>query len=64
MVTPLFNNDSCRLSLINSVLTNSRVGTASGEHDLLVAFTGSLSIIDVPLSSGSKRSCYIANGTV
>ena len=54
-----FDNDSCRPSLINSSLTSSRVGITLGEHDLLVVFTGSLSVIAVPPSSGSNRSCYI-----
>ena len=57
-------DDPCQPSLINSLLTNSRVGAVSGEHDLLVVFTGSLSIIDVLLSSGSNRSCYIAKSTM
>ena len=57
----LYDNESRRPSLIISSLTSSRVGTALGEHDLLVVITVSISVIAVSLSSGSNRSCYIAH---
>ena len=53
-------SDSCLpLRLINSSLTNSRVGVTLGEHDLLVVFNGSLPslVIAILLNSGSNSSC-------
>jgi len=56
-VTPL-DNDPCPLSLVTSPLTNLRGGITSGEHDLLVVLTGSLSVPAMVSSSSGSNSSF------